>query len=77
MPLARLELLRDVAAQHHGPIATKHKLKEAADNCYNNVQPVQDRCDLRSHLTEHLRYVKYLADNDQSLGDAMIVVGLH
>ena len=72
-----LELLRDVAAQHHGPIARKHKLKEAADNCYNNVQPVQDRCDLRFRLTEHLRYVKYLADNDQSLGDAMIVVGLH
>jgi hypothetical protein len=71
-----LELLRDVAAQHHGPIAKKHKLKEAADNCYNNVQPVQDRCDLRFHLTEHLRYVKYLADNGQSLGDAMIEVGL-
>ena len=43
----RLELLRDVAAHHHGPIAVKYKLKEAADHCYSKVQPVHDRCDLR------------------------------
>jgi hypothetical protein len=71
-----LELLRDVAAHHHGPIAVKYKLKEAADHCYNKVQPVHDRCDLRVRLTEHLRYVKYLADADQPLGDAMLVESL-